>query len=511
MKNRTNKIPNKRLLHNLRFIKDSDKGRPLHEIDLIRRNYAVLCATIFVMLISVIGLLGGGEWTFNTILLLILMLLQNAMFGYLLTRRMWLAYLGFIPIIITSITTFTTLITMPGMSNILSIFYLLFLASIYSNIVINGIAISVGLAQLLYMIFAQGAELGIDTTTASTSLVYFVIIIGLISAMRYILNALSKDMVSANDQAEELVKQQQARNTAIVGHVNNVSQHLSSITQINDETNRSFHEMHTTFQEIANGSSVQLDSTLSINQAMQNMNELIERMSDSFATLNSRVAEATGVSDTGSQVMGELDTTIGGFKGDIAEMAQDIVELNQQMEQTTQISLSIQEIANQTNLLALNASIEAARAGEHGQGFAVVATEIRKLADLSGQSAVQIGKQILNFSQRIDEISEKMKQVKERMERSSEATQETIAAFTSIRESIESVRQLASDYVDLVQRIKVSSESIETSTQQLASSSEEATAALEQVTAMTQTLLEQNEQSLRQLKEAEASLKQIVE
>ena len=61
-------------------------------------------------------------------------------------------------------------------------------------------------------------------------------------------------------------------------------------------------------------------------------------------------------------------------------MASDVQTLKKQMEGTTQISISILEIANQTNLLALNASIEAARAGEHGQGFAVVASEIRKLA-----------------------------------------------------------------------------------------------------------------------------------
>ena len=148
-------------------------------------------------------------------------------------------------------------------------------------------------------------------------------------------------------------------------------------------------------------------------------------------------------------------------------MASDVQTLKKQMEGTTQISISILEIANQTNLLALNASIEAARAGEHGQGFAVVASEIRKLADLSGHSAEQISKQIVSFSKQI-EASQRMAAILERMDSSSQAAQQTIQAFGSIRESVELLQHLADGYMEHIAKINEASRSVEEATQHLA-------------------------------------------
>lgn len=486
----------------------SDANRSIHELDLIRRNRAVLLATFILVLISVAGVLAQGSLDSKGMIILVMLPIVVVIFWFLNWKRLWLPYLGYLIVILMGIVGYVTMIVMPSDLNVLNAFYLLVLSAIYARLALNIIAIVIGISQFLHMYFAQ--ELFEDEATFITFLIYYAIIAVMAIAMRQIMIALSRDLQDAFKRTEELSAQQSLQHTKTIEHVNEVSNYLHSITSISDETNRSFREMNASFQEIANGATLQLDSTLSINQSMRQMHDLIQHLSNSFVTLNTKVTETFEVSSSGTEITEQLDSTIGEFRQDIIGMAEDIHTLNLRMGETSQISDSILEIANQTNLLALNASIEAARAGEHGEGFAVVANEIRKLADMSGRSAELVSSQIMNFSKQIDVISENMKQITERMEQSSETARLTVQSFNQIRDSIELLRQLSENYTDLIEQINESSHSIENATQHLASTSEEATATIQQVTAMTQTLQDQNEQILLQLKEAEKSLQMIV-
>jgi methyl-accepting chemotaxis protein len=81
---------------------------------------------------------------------------------------------------------------------------------------------------------------------------------------------------------------------------------------------------------------------------------------------------------------------MGSLKAKVEAIAEHILRLSEQTSQISRMSDLVSELSNQTHLLALNAAVEAARAGEHGKGFAVVGSEIRKLADQSKQSAERI-------------------------------------------------------------------------------------------------------------------------
>lgn len=93
---------------------------------------------------------------------------------------------------------------------------------------------------------------------------------------------------------------------------------------------------------------------------------------------------------TGTQFVGQTMEEIIVLKDKVEAIAQHINHLNQQANQINSITDLVSNVANQTNMLALNAAVEAVRAGEHGKGFGIVATEIRKLADQSKQSAEKI-------------------------------------------------------------------------------------------------------------------------
>ncbi len=234
--------------------------------------------------------------------------------------------------------------------------------------------------------------------------------------------------------------------------------------------------------------------------AVSNMASSIEEVAAQVGSLQTISDETSRTAQRGGSSIGTIVDGMHTIRTTINDLAGDIRQLGVNSEQIGDIVKVIDRIAEQTNLLALNAAIEAARAGEHGRGFAVVASEIRKLADGSVQATKEIAAHISSTQSVISEVVGAMERLTDRVEESANSTglassalQDIVSAVLTSNQQIGEIgsvtRAMSANSYQVIRQIEEITKSVALNlkaTQSMASQSDDVNKAFSDISSISQ-------------------------
>lgn len=247
--------------------------------------------------------------------------------------------------------------------------------------------------------------------------------------------------------------------------------------------------------EIANGMDGQAMQIASVSAAVEEMSASISTVAQSSKDAASSSRRSGGVAVEGGEVVRETIGSMSSISEAVSTSSGSLRELGDRGSQIGEVTSVINEIAEQTNLLALNAAIEAARAGEHGRGFAVVADEVRKLADRTTEATEEINLSIRAIQEMTNQAVERMSYSENEVssgmakaEGAGEALENIVASSGEVQGMVDSIASAAEQQALVSEQVSSSMQSIAEVTTQATSSTQQSASASEQLSQRAQSL-----------------------
>ena len=229
--------------------------------------------------------------------------------------------------------------------------------------------------------------------------------------------------------------------TAVNDSVQQLAASSEQLSASAEQTGKATEQIASTVQEMASGTDEQVSHAQESAAAAQEMSAGIEQIARHSRQVSEAAQHSSALAADGERSIQRAVQQMNTTSQSINSLASLVGSLGTRSQEIGNILEVITSISSQTNLLALNAAIEAARAGEHGRGFAVVADEVRKLAEQSSQSAQQIGELIGTIQAETASVVEVMDQSQKEVTQGIETVYEAGRAFEQIQQAITEVAE----------------------------------------------------------------------
>jgi methyl-accepting chemotaxis protein len=397
-------------------------------------------------------------------------------------------------------------------SNPTELVILLFLAvisAIHFNPVIFGIGYASGLA-----LFILNGVLAPDNDPIFTELfIPALLVYVLLGTVLGVVIHLNRNQFK---QLQEFIKMTESESMKKEEQRNFLQKELATIStsihQINGQIQThlvSHDEMRTAVNEISAGSVTQSDQINNIAAVSETTMSKMEEVSKLSNNLTVHSTQANSIAVSGSERVTYLQENMIELKNIIEGLRQTFSELTSKIEETNTFIGSIQDITDQTNLLALNASIEAARAGEAGRGFSIVADEIRKLAEITRNTATRINDNLASVNSVNSSAVEIMNLSSVKLNENVGATGEVTEYFTTLREKLASLSNEFKTLTSTASEVRGQTEEAELSTKELAAVIQQTSAGLEEISATIETLHGDNRMIAQYVQDTATSAERI--